>query len=367
MGTPRLSVVVTPPNGSDHRVPDGSRRSLHHVRTLESAGAEEPAPVPTGEHRSHCSSPLSSLCVSRHHPGGPDGRATALQHPRSLPRLLLAARSRPSACSRLTIAGPRVTDPTAGGTSPVRCDLRPTAHVARKCDLPELARHVPPSRGATITTAVTPSFRGPERGSCSPTTPCGLFAVRPRVFRRTHWQRLGGALVVELFVFPLFLHGIPDSCRRAGPAGFPVGYSPRQQGYADVTGLAPELPRGCRPRPPDGILTRFESHRPVRPKIRAAGVSWSPPFRGPESLGRTVRLFRRVIAVGVCRTEPPSHWASQSPGNPALRAGTHIAVGDRVPSSVGGRLSGGAGDRCRRQWRFVRSLSTAERCSARPV
>ena len=161
-------------------------------------------------------------------------------------------------------AGPRVTDPTAGGTSPVSCDLRPTAHVARGCHPSGLARHVPPSRGATITTALVPSFRGPERGSCSPTTPCGLFAVRPRVFRRTHWQRLGGALVVELFAFPLFLHGIPDSCRRAGPAGFPVGYSPRQQGYADVTGLAPELPRGCRPRPPDGILTRFESHRPDR-------------------------------------------------------------------------------------------------------
>lgn len=65
--------------------------------------------------------------------------------------------------------------------------------------------------------------------------------------------------------------------------------------------------------PPDGIFTRFASHRPVR-RCAAEGVSWSPPFRGRESLGRTVRLFRCVTAVGVCRTEPPSHWANLSPG-----------------------------------------------------
>jgi hypothetical protein len=162
---------------------------------------------------------------------------------------------------------------------------------------------------------VLPPFRGPESASCPLPPPPGLFAVRPRVFRRTHWQALDAPLVVELFVLPLVVRGMPGCGRQPDP---PVSRSgtPHASGVTrTLTGLPPELPRGWSPSSP-----RRDSH-PLR--VTPARRRWPrrrvfpgrPRSRGRVRSGRTARLCPLPYrGTRFYRAERPSHWANPSPG-----------------------------------------------------
>ena len=320
--------TVRPPSRTDgpgSRVPGGPGRPPHHVHPWRSALGHDSTPgLPTSTRIDrHRSSPLSSLSSPAPPVRTRRGRHCLAAAPLGSRRLLLAARSPSVACSRPTrrAAGYR---PAGHRGSQVSSDLRPEDHVARGCYPPGLARHVPPSRAATISGTRTFRFRGPERGSCSPTTPRGCFAVRPHVFRGSHWQRLGGAFVVELFAFPLFASRDTRPRSTAGPSGRPDRCSPRQRGCAGADrDMNPDSLLGFRPRPPGGIRTRFVSERPGC-RAAAGRVLVAPCSVKGHSSGSN-RSVVRLPCNGsrVCRPEPPSHRASRSPGDPALRAGVH--------------------------------------------
>ena len=174
--------------------------------------------------------------------------------------------------------------------------------------LPGAARHVPPSRGATISARASSAcdFGGQKEEAAPLPGPCGHFAVRPRVSGGPHWQALCGPLVVELFAVAVSLRAIPGPGLVAGPPGRPGGCSPRQRGCAARDrDINPDSRRGFRPRPPGGIPTRFASERP---RARRGACP-----RRPRSSG----LSHRV--------EPPGCPARSSSNQRVLAGGAPVA------------------------------------------
>jgi hypothetical protein len=121
---------------------------------------------------------------------------------------------------------------------------------------------------------------------------------------RDSWQALAGLSWLS-FSRPPDLPDVPDPGQRIGPAGRPVGNSPRQPSRAD----------SMSPGPSGGVYTRFIHHGPGDPPgaFPVAPIAWRPmPSDRTSGLPSAAGRLRPWRVSEVYSDEPPSNRTSTS-------------------------------------------------------
>lgn len=162
--------------------------------------------------------------------------------------------------------------------SQVSDDLRPVGHVASRRYPAGRSPDAAPSRADIVCTGVDPcDFGGPKLEA--PPYPSACSRSRfGTVSDRTHWQALGGPLVVELFAVGFLSperRGLSGPRFRPSPGRKLPTPAALNEPHGTRTRIAPE---GCGPDPAGGIRTRFAPSRPQ--PLRARSVPVAPRRAG---------------------------------------------------------------------------------------